>query len=134
MRRDEQDEEKNDDMVNVNQLMSLLDDKLQNELKDNVLYYIAAFTVKPLLRKLECDHFKDKLLLDVEDDKVFQMATYPVCKTNLLHTDTKLGISFTCCVENCKGHRNGIQTKGNRRRKGDQLQPGSRPENTISSS
>ena len=52
--------------------MSLLDDKLQNELKDNVLYYIAAFTVKSLLRKLECGHCKDKPLLDVEDDKSFK--------------------------------------------------------------
>ena len=62
-------------MVNVNQLMSLLDDKLQNEMKDNVPYYI---TVKSLLQKLECGHCKDKLLLDVEDDKVFQMGTHPV--------------------------------------------------------
>ena len=65
-------------MVNVNQLMSLLDDKLQNELKYNVLYYNAAFTLKSLFRKLECGHCKDKLSLDVEDDIVFQMATYPV--------------------------------------------------------
>ena len=65
-------------MVNVNHLRSLLDDKLQNELKNRVLYYIAAFTVKSLLRKLECGHCKDKLLHDVEDHKVFQVATYPV--------------------------------------------------------
>ena len=57
--------------------MSLLDDKFQNELKDNILYYSAAFTVKSQLQKLECDHCKNKLLLDVEDDEVFQMATYP---------------------------------------------------------
>ena len=92
--------------------MSLLDDKLQNELKDNVLYYTAAFPVKSLLRKLECGHCKDKLLLDVEDDSLSNGNLSSLCKTNMFRTDTRLGISFTCCAENCKGHRNGIQPEG----------------------
>ena len=111
-RGDEQDEEENNDMVNINWLTMLLDEKLQNEVKDNALYYIAVFTVKSLL-KLECGHFKDKLLLHVEDDGSLSNCNLTsLCKTNLLQTDTQPGISFTCCVEKCKGHRNGIATKG----------------------
>ena len=87
------------------------------------LYYIAAFTVKSLLWKLVCVHSKDKLLLDVQDDMVFQMVT-----------DTRLVTSFTCCVNNCKGYKNGIQAEGIRWRKCDQLQAETRSENTISSS
>ena len=70
--RDEQDEEENDDIVNGNQLTSLLDDNLQNELKDNVLYYVAAFTLKSLLQRLKCSHYKDNLLLMLKMMKSFK--------------------------------------------------------------
>ena len=67
-----------DHLTNTASLMRYLDSELQNELTDNVLYYIAGFLVKSCLQKLECGNCKAELLLNESHAQYVQIANYPV--------------------------------------------------------
>ena len=49
--KEDNDVMEDDHLTNTESLMMYLDNELQNELADNVLYYIAGFIVKSLLQK-----------------------------------------------------------------------------------
>ena len=48
-----------------------LDQESPNELLDNVLYYIAGFVVRSLLKSLKCVDCRSALLLDVDNPMPF---------------------------------------------------------------
>ncbi len=53
-----------------------LDQESPNELLDNVLYYIAGYIVRALMKHLHCDLCKAALLLDVDNPHAVNMASY----------------------------------------------------------
>ena len=80
-----------DHLTNTESLMKYLDSELQNELTDNVVHYIAGFTVKSLLQKLECG--KAALLLNESNARDVQIANYPVF-TKLTFFKQKKALTF----------------------------------------
>ena len=55
-----------------------LDQESPNELLDNVLYYIAGFVVRSLLKSLKCIDCRSALLLDVDDPHALHKDRYPL--------------------------------------------------------
>ena len=55
-----------------------LDQESPNELLDNVLYYIAGFVVRSLLKGLKCDGCRSALLLDADDPHALHKGRYPL--------------------------------------------------------
>ena len=55
-----------------------LDQESLNELLDNVLYYIAGFVVRSLLKSLKCIDCRSALLLDVDDPHALHKDRYPL--------------------------------------------------------
>ena len=55
-----------------------LDQERPNELLDNVLYYIAGFVVRSLLKSLKCRDCRSALLLDVDDPHALHKERHPL--------------------------------------------------------
>ena len=55
-----------------------LDHESPNELLDNVLYYIAGFVVRSLLKVLKCGDCRSALLLDADDPHALHKEQYPL--------------------------------------------------------
>ena len=55
-----------------------LDQESPNELLDNVLYYIAGFVVRSLLKVLKCGDCRSALLLDADDPHALHKEQYPL--------------------------------------------------------
>ena len=80
-----------------------LDQESPNELLDNVLYYIAGFVVRSLLKVLKCGDCRSALLLDADDPHALHKEQYPFhAKLACFKTKWQPHFSISKCTQNCE--------------------------------
>ena len=80
--------EDDSDTFSCEEMLIQLDQESPNELLDNVLYYIAGYVVRAVMKKLKCTECKSALLLDADNPHALDRESYP------------LQAKFTCYKQN----------------------------------
>ena len=80
--------EDDSDTFSCEEMLIQLDQESPNELLDNVLYYIAGYVVRAVMKKLKCTECKSALLLAANNPHALDRESYP------------LQAKFTCYKQN----------------------------------